>query len=127
MRKIAAIAALACLPVAAIAEVLPNINAYLDGIKTDVTAKGSIGFNHEGKAVFVPDGRRGSHPVQFAVDRETLTKINENCTYFGYNYDPADFCQVTVNAEVWADGPIISMLIFDVTDFEPSQSSQEER
>lgn len=104
---------------AAQAQSLPDLKAYLDTIRTDVVATGGLAFNHEGNALFIPDGDRRSFPSQLAVDREVLKKINANCVVNGMFYSVDEMCKADISAEITFNGPTANLLIFEVNNLQP--------
>lgn len=122
--RLVLVAALCLSPLSVQAEEMPDLFDYLDSIKTDVTAKGGIGFNSEGNARFLPDGQRSTFPAQFAVDRETLKQINENCVFGSFMFTADDLCSATISAEITFDGPQVNLLIFAVDNLETPKKAK---
>lgn len=115
MRHILA-ATICLLGTSAVAEPLPALADYLATVKSDVTASGLIGIDQDRAAVFVADGR--SYAAQFALDRETLKAVTENCQMANM-FMSTGLCEASIDAELALSGPEVMLTIFAVRDLKP--------
>lgn len=103
----------------AIAQDLPDLLDHLTVVKGDVSSKGGIGLGTQGGVRFLPEGQISPFPAELAVDRDTLKRINENCSFNEFYFTEDNLCSATIRAEVSLDGSRINLLIFDVQDLQP--------
>lgn len=115
MRHILA-AAMCLLGTSAIAEPLPALVDYLTTVRSDVTASGLVGVDQDRAAVFVADGR--VYSAQFALDRETLKAVTENCQMTNM-FMATGLCEASIDAELALSGPEVMLTIFAVRDIKP--------
>lgn len=94
---------------------------YLSTIKADVAARGGIGIGTDGEAKFIPEGQTSAYPAQLAIDRDSLKKVNENCSINPFYFTKENLCSAAIRAEIILDGPLITLMIFDVEDFLPAK------
>jgi len=102
----------------AVANDLPDLLEYLSGFKEEVSSSGGVAFQ-DGKGAFLPDGINSIFPAQFAVDREVLKKMNENCEVASILPDKSSFCRAEISAEITFDGPRVSLLIYQIENLTP--------
>lgn len=122
MKKLCrALATLLVTAVPAFSQELPELGAYLDSVKSDIQASGSLAFGTDGRGLFLPEGERRTYTVQFAVNREILKDINENCIVNTYSISRSRMCMANISAEITFDGPSIELLVFEVSNLQHPQ------
>lgn len=100
-------AAFCLLTTSAAADPLPGLGEYLATVKADVTTSGVLRVTPGRQSWFI-SADKGAIPAQFALDRETLSKVQEHCA----NTSLFSGCDLDIDAGVSVEKGSLMLTIF---------------